>query len=290
MGRVAVVTVARADVASALRRDTTPAPPDPAVITVAHSCIKSARKILGLFEDLHKTGNITRFSFTDFQGCSIATIVLLVGSLISGEQKCRTIASTGLDYLRLMAGKQVTPLKGVRFVEAVQTIVVEASLKASANKEHCTTSTSVNSEPAASDYNHWAEWLQTVHGAETERTSQENPAGFSATSTPSLTQNRHVRQQGLPASLVGDFTDANSPVAASQSIGRPVQEANIFPASFGNDSRPIIGDQIFSPSAVPTLGGSNGIDHDFMMDLIGLGVLDFADETDMDLTFGSTLW
>ncbi|RMY22894.1 hypothetical protein D0867_02416 [Hortaea werneckii] len=290
MGRVAVVTVARAHVASSLHRDQTPTPLDPAVLTVAHSCIKSARKMLGLFEDLHKTGNITRFSFTDFQGCSIATIVLLVGSLISGEQECRTIASAGLDYLRLMAGKQVTPLKGVRFVEAVQTIVVEASLKARANKEHRAPFAPVTSDPAASDYNQWAEWLQTVQNTEASRASQGSLAEYPTSRPLSVTQDRPIRQQDLPASLANDLNDATFPVTASQSLRPHAQQTTAFHTSFGYDRGSNTGDQVFASTAVPTWEGSNGTDHDFMMGLTGLSVLDFPDEIDMDLTFGSPVW
>ncbi|RMZ11855.1 hypothetical protein D0864_00867 [Hortaea werneckii] len=291
MGRVAVVTVARAHVASTLHSDQTPTALDPAVVTVAHSCIKSARKMLGLFEDLHKTGNVTRFSFTDFQGCSIATIVLLVGSLISVEHECQTIASTGLDYLRTMAGKQITPLKGVRFVEAVQTIVVEASLRASANKEHCTPSTPTTSEPAASDYTQWAEWLQRVQDSEAGGVSP-GIAAESYTSRPlSATQDRrYMRQQVLPASLANDFTDTTSLATPSQSVRPHAQEATIFSTSSGCHSGPNTGDQVFSSTAVPILGGSSGTDHDFMMGLTGLSVLDFPDEIDMDLSFDSLVW
>ncbi|RMY72292.1 hypothetical protein D0863_04618 [Hortaea werneckii] len=290
MGRVAVVTVARAHVASSLHRDQTPTPLDSAILTVAHSCIKSARKMLGLFEDLHKTGNITRFSFTDFQGCSIATIVLLVGSLISGEQECRTIASAGLNYLRLMAGKQVTPLKGVRFVEAVQTIVVEASSKASVHKEHCTPSTPITPEPAASGYSQWAEWLQTVQNPEAERASQGRSAEYPTSRPLSVTQDRQVRQQDLPASLANDLNDATFPVTPSHSIRPHAQEATAFQTSFAYDSGSNTGDQVFASTTVPTLEGSHGTDHDFMMGLTGLSVLDFPDEMDMDLTFGSPIW
>ncbi|KAI6891631.1 hypothetical protein KC318_g13662 [Hortaea werneckii] len=246
--------------------------------------------MLGLFEDLHKTGNITRFSFTDFQGCSIATIVLLVGSLISGEQECRTIASAGLDYLRLMAGKQVTPWKGVRFVEAVQTIVVEASLKARATKEPCTPSAPVTSDPATSDYNQWAEWLQTVQNPEAGRATQGLSAEYPTSRPPSVTQDRQVRQQDLPASLANDLNDATFPVTPSHSIRLHAQEATAFQASFAYDSVPNTGNQVFSSTAEPTFGGSNGTDYDFMMGLTGLSVLDFPDEIDMDLTFGSPVW
>ena len=291
MGRVAVVTVARAHVASTLHHDQTPTALGPAVVTVAHSCIRSARKMLGLFEDLHKTGNITRFSFTDFQGCSIATIVLLVGSLISGEHECRTIASTGLNYLRTMAGKQVTPLKGVRFVEAVQTIVFEASLKASASKEHCTPSTPVTTEPAASDYTQWVEWLQRVQDPEAGGVSP-GIAVENYTSRPlsAMQDRQHIRQQVLTASLANESTDTNSLATPSQSIRPHAQEASIFPTSTGYHSAPNTGDQVFFSAAAPPFGGSSGTDHDFMMGLTGLSVLDFPDEIDMDLNFDSPVW
>ncbi|KAI7463343.1 hypothetical protein KC357_g8241 [Hortaea werneckii] len=290
IGRVAVVTVARAHVASALHGDQTPTALDPFTVTVARSCIKYARKMLGLFEDLHKTGNITRFSFTDFQGCSIATIVLLVGSLISGEQTCRTIASAGLDYLRLMAGKQVTPLKGVRFVEAVWTIVVEASLKVSANREHCTASAPNAPRPAASDYDEWAVWLQSVQNPEDRRVSPGSPAENFTSGSRSATQDQHIRKQGFPASLANDFTNTNSIATSSQPVRPHAQEAAVFPTTFGYDSGPVTGDQVFASASVPTSEGSNGTDHDFMMGLTGLSVLDFPDDIDMALTFDSPVW
>ncbi|RMZ13051.1 hypothetical protein D0864_00528 [Hortaea werneckii] len=286
ISRVAVVTAARANVASTLYRDQGPTQTDPAVLTMAHSCIKSARKMLGLFEDLHKD----RFSFTDFQGCSIATIVLLVGSLISGEQECRTIASAGLDYLRLMAGRHVTPLKGVRFVEAVQTIVVEASLKASANREHYTPSTPIASEPAASDYNQWAKWLQKVQNPGADRVSRGSSGEYSNSRPLSVTQNRHMGQPVLPVSLANDFTNATSLVTPSQPIRPHAQEAAVFPTSFGYDNGTTAGDQGFSSTAMPTLGGFNGTDQDFMMGLTGLSVLDFPDDVEMDLNVGSPVW
>ncbi|KAI7376561.1 hypothetical protein KC336_g19749 [Hortaea werneckii] len=290
IGRVAVVTVARAHVAATLHGDQIPTALDPFTVNVAHSCIKYARKMLGLFEDLHKTGNITRFSFTDFQGCSIATIVLLVGSLISGEQKCRIIASAGLDYLRLMAGRQVSPLKGVRFVEAVQTIVIEASLRVSANRERCTPSTPNAAETADSDYSQWAEWLQSVQDPEAGRVSSGSPAENFTSRSLSATQDRYSRQQGLSAPLANDFTDATSIATSSQPARSHAEEAAVFPTTFGYDSGPVTGDQVFASASVPTLEGSNGTDHDFMMGLTGLSVLDFSDDIDMALNFDSPVW
>ncbi|KAI7612511.1 hypothetical protein KC343_g11186 [Hortaea werneckii] len=211
-------------------------------------------------------------------------------NLISGEQECRTIASAGLDYLRLMAGRHVTPLKGVRFVEAVQTIVVEASLKASANREHYTPSTPIASEPAASDYNQWAKWLQKVQNPGADRVSRGSSGEYSNSRPLSVTQNRHMGQPVLPVSLANDFTNATSLVTPSQPIRPHAQEAAVFPTSFGYDNGTTAGDQGFSSTAMPTLGGFNGTDQDFMMGLTGLSVLDFPDDVEMDLNVGSPVW
>ncbi|KAI7127640.1 hypothetical protein KC337_g8989 [Hortaea werneckii] len=190
-----------------------------------------------------------------------------------------------------MAGKQVTPLKGVRFVEAVQTIVVEASLKTSADKERCTPPTPITSEPAASDYTQWAEWLQRMQDPEAGGVLPGIAAENYTSRPPSATQDRrHIRQQVLPASLANDFTDTTSLATPSQSVRPHAQEATIFSTSSGYHSGPNTGDRVFSSTAVPTLGGSSGTDHDFMMGLTGLSVLDFPDEIDMDLSFDSLVW
>ncbi|KXJ89023.1 fungal-specific transcription factor domain-domain-containing protein [Microdochium bolleyi] len=98
---------------------------------MSRSCIKAAKKMLHLFEDLSRTGNLTRFSFTDFQGCSIATIVILLAGIIEHDDPgFERQATFGLNCLRKMAeGGNGAAKTGVQFVEALQSITSEASEK-----------------------------------------------------------------------------------------------------------------------------------------------------------------
>ncbi|KAJ5969795.1 hypothetical protein N7501_006043 [Penicillium viridicatum] len=159
MGKVALVTVAR----TRLRCHMFPAsrPPDPSDATLRQSryCAKAGRKLLLLFEDLTKTRNITRFSFTDFQGCSIATIVTLVAGITERDSGYNALVKFGLDCLRRMATGNMTAKLGVNFVEAVQSITNEAAEKLHQASSEANETQDVQALASASDYSQWAEWL-----------------------------------------------------------------------------------------------------------------------------------
>lgn len=180
IGKVALVTVARTGLRSHMSPSSQPPVPSETTLRKSRSCAKAGRKLLLLFESLTRTRNITRFSFTDFQGCSIATIVTLVAGITERDSGYNVQVAFGLDCLRKMATGNITAKIGVRFVEAVQSITNEA-----AEKLHQATSASSNSLPgerasvSATRYNQWAEWLiksersqileqQAVHDAEPE--------------------------------------------------------------------------------------------------------------------------
>lgn len=172
MGKVALVTVAR----TRLRRHMYPMsqPPEPkqAILRQSQSCAKAARKLLLLFETVTRNQTITRFSFTDFQGCSIATIVTLVSGITERDSGYSARVMFGLDCLRKMATGNMTAKMGVRFVEAVQTITDEAreklhraaSIVTEAQESQPSTSTSV------SDYNRWAEWFTNLERSQIQDT------------------------------------------------------------------------------------------------------------------------
>jgi hypothetical protein len=159
MGKVSLVTVVRAR----LRQHLLPERHAPQVCDtmkrLSDSCTKAARKLLQLFENLTNTQNMTRFSFTDFQGCSIATIVTLVTGILDRDSGYEARVAFGLDCLRRMAAGNMTAQMGVRFVQAVRSITNEAAEKlhwASANKKRHEEDADTNSTSA---YNQWAEWL-----------------------------------------------------------------------------------------------------------------------------------
>lgn len=119
MGKVSLVTVARAR----LRQHLLPERHAPQICEAmkrhSDSCTKAARKLLQLFENLSNTQNMTRFFFTDFQSCSIATIVTLVAGILDRDSGYQARVAFGLDCLRRMATGNMTAQMGVRFVEAV---------------------------------------------------------------------------------------------------------------------------------------------------------------------------
>lgn len=85
--------------------------------------------MLELFELVSKTGNMTKSSFTDFQGCSIATMVLMVAGITKRDLCYDVRVDFGLNCLREMAGDHATAINGVAFMEALQSIVDEAATK-----------------------------------------------------------------------------------------------------------------------------------------------------------------
>jgi hypothetical protein len=176
MGKVALVTVARTH----LRRHLQPESQTPnlsdLVRKLSKACMKAARKILQLFERLRRTQKITRFSFTDFQGCSIATIVTLVAGVIERDSGYNSRVAFGLDCLTKMATGNMTAKMGVRFVQAVQSITTEAAEKISQ-----ATSLQLprhNAESTVSSvYNQWSEWV-TLQDRITGNTVTAQPVAF----------------------------------------------------------------------------------------------------------------
>ncbi|KAI8241160.1 putative transcriptional regulatory protein, partial [Colletotrichum sp. SAR 10_96] len=85
VGKVSVVTVVRARLRALFCPADPPPAPSAAVEQAADACIRAAKKMLELFEGLSRSGNMARFSFTDLQGCSIATIVVLLAGILQRD-------------------------------------------------------------------------------------------------------------------------------------------------------------------------------------------------------------
>ncbi|KAB8224562.1 fungal-specific transcription factor domain-containing protein [Aspergillus novoparasiticus] len=113
IGKASLISVVRAK----LRSCATGSQP-PQISNVARnlsrSCAKAARKLLGLFETVSMSHKITRFSFTDFQGCSIATIVTLLDGIPERDSGYEARVASGLEHLRQMAIGNATAKIGVR--------------------------------------------------------------------------------------------------------------------------------------------------------------------------------
>ncbi|KAF9891122.1 hypothetical protein FE257_005058 [Aspergillus nanangensis] len=127
---------------------------------LARSCAKAARKLLGLFETMSMSRKITRFSFTDFQGCSIATIVTLLDGILERDSGYEARVESGLDRLRQMAIGNTTAKMGVRFVEAIQLITNEAREKVTRSEFAAErTLQGGGASSSTSDYSQWVMWL-----------------------------------------------------------------------------------------------------------------------------------
>jgi hypothetical protein len=132
---------------------------------------------LQLFEDLTNTRKLTGFSFTDFQGCSIATIILFLAGIVDSDGGHKHRAIFGLECLRTMAGGNQTAKMGVQFVEALQSIAEEATAKLQRAEQAETPRTMPGSNIArASGYSQWARWLANSEVLQAQKGNSDSTA------------------------------------------------------------------------------------------------------------------
>ncbi|KAF2621782.1 hypothetical protein BU25DRAFT_415801 [Macroventuria anomochaeta] len=156
MGKVSVVARVRLYLRNRLGRDAQPTPEDH-TDHLSQSCIKAAKKILRLYEDVRRTGSLTRFSFTDFQGCSVATSLVLLAGILERDSDYDRHVNFGLDSLRKMAEGNATATAGLKFVEALRSIAEEAVQRL---HQHSAVASSVAQDfLQTADYSTWADWL-----------------------------------------------------------------------------------------------------------------------------------
>lgn len=129
MGKYTVVSAVRARLRSEFGSGAELSPADVDSELMSKPCVKAAQKMLELFGKIRNVGKLTRSSFTDFQGCSIATMVLLVAGILERDLCYETRISFGLDCLRSMARDNAAATTGVDFMEALKSIADEAAEK-----------------------------------------------------------------------------------------------------------------------------------------------------------------
>ncbi|CAI7611861.1 unnamed protein product [Penicillium glandicola] len=257
MGKVALVTVAR----TSLRSHMFPAsrPPDLSEPTSRQSryCAKAGRKLLLLFENLTQTRNITRFSFTDFQGCSIATIVTLVAGITERDSGYNSRVKFGLDCLRKMATGNMTAKLGVKFVEAVQSITNEAAEKLHQASSTASETQHVQAAASASDYNQWAEWLtrlerpQTLEQRAIHEVEPDVPFSHTVLHPPQATEN------------TSDWRTAGEQYISESSIPHNLAHGSTILREFQSIEYDL-------------LSGLQSDDPTFLMGLTGIDVLNFS--------------
>lgn len=161
---------------------------------LAENCVDAARSIIGLFETLQQTESLGMFSFTDFQGCSIATVILLLESMRCGNRTNSPFVDTGFSCLRYMATENQHAKAGIQYVEELRMIANQVIGKrmqpSNIDQDECSDSRGMDA---------YQDWIQTViDGSLTPNTNQDALAAEPNTAA-SLAQN-YARSPGYPES------------------------------------------------------------------------------------------
>ncbi|KAL3476895.1 hypothetical protein BJX99DRAFT_258016 [Aspergillus californicus] len=135
---------------------------------LAQSSIKASKMILDLCKTLANSNLIFRFSFTDFQGCSIATIVAILAGIIERDTEYESRVALGLNHLRTMALGNFPAEVGVRFVEDLQAISNEAFGKLGGSGSSTIVPGTERREEIrdAAGYSQWVQWVSRGLGEE----------------------------------------------------------------------------------------------------------------------------
>ncbi|VUC29412.1 unnamed protein product [Clonostachys rosea] len=236
--------------------------PDESVYVLSSACIRAARKMLHLFESIATTGNMTRFSFTDFQGCSIATIVTILAGILERNSDYEASVGFGLSCLKKMSTGIVTAQIGVRFVEALQKIADEAVAKLYAAGQSPQPPLSVGTPATAADYNRWAQWLSRANH-QSRGDSSSPPPRAEASSMPEPSDSMS------PCDSVVERT--NTWVPAQPMLTEPsltATNSTEFPEA------PLLQGFQTGEGLFPV--GGFGDEQTFLMELTGMDVLDFS--------------
>ncbi|KAL2694900.1 hypothetical protein Neosp_001489 [[Neocosmospora] mangrovei] len=265
IGKVSLITAVRTTLQHHLGQESSqPLRIDGTIEGLSKSCTKAARKLLQLFEDLTRIRNTARFSFTDFQGCSIATIVTLIAGILERDSTYESRVNFGLNCLRDMAAGNLTAKVGVRFVETLQSISDEAArkLRRSGTFSGELQEDSESLQPSA--YNDWAAWLasqqqpQTNHLDGTEE--QETATG------PEII----TRERSAPDADLCNLQNTDEDAGWSGQVLEPLSTTRLLMQQSTTVSEPLVRPENDFTSAIL------GDDQSFFVGLTGLDVLDFA--------------
>lgn len=263
IGKTSLISVVRAKLRSCAT-GSQPAQVSKVARNLSRSCAKAARKLLGLFETVSTSHKITRFSFTDFQGCSIATIVTLLDGIPERDSGYEARVASGLGHLRQMAIGNATAKMGVRFVEAIQLITNEAREKVTQSAYAAGRTSQGNSGiSSTAEYSQWALWLA----------QQEQSQGFSER-TSSLSV---VPEIMTPLSQVGQWPPTHS--AAGLRPPWAAYGRQMFSPTYVSMQNLAQEPQVYPEEQDADYEFLPALHHDeqtFLMELTGLGVLDVS--------------
>ncbi|KAH0359330.1 hypothetical protein KCU65_g10025, partial [Aureobasidium melanogenum] len=95
----------------------------------AGQCVESAKAMIDLFGTLKRLRYLGMFSYTDFQGCSTATVILISDCMYQGRTPDSHFVQTGLTCLEFMAIGHNQAKTDLRFVKELQSIAEDVSEK-----------------------------------------------------------------------------------------------------------------------------------------------------------------
>ncbi|KAK2775632.1 C6 transcription factor [Colletotrichum kahawae] len=127
-------------------------------------CKKAAKKMLGLLESASESGNLAPSSFTDFQACSIATIMLVLTGITSRDPEYNAQVAFGLDCLRKMSNMHTAGRMAINFVKALMAIAEEARSKLNIEMEALGAQEAREERSSELAYVAWADWFSSTTG------------------------------------------------------------------------------------------------------------------------------
>lgn len=127
-------------------------------------CKKAAKKMLGLLETASNSGNLAPSSFTDFQACSIATIMLVLIGITSRDLNYNAQVAFGLDCLGKMSNMHTAGRMAINFVKALMAIAEEAYSKLNIVDEESEAQEAREERSSELAYIAWADWFSTTTG------------------------------------------------------------------------------------------------------------------------------
>ncbi|KAJ4211677.1 hypothetical protein NW759_012279 [Fusarium solani] len=264
IGKVSLITAVRTTLQHHLGQESQPFRIDGAIEGLSKSCTKAARKLLQLFEDLTRIRSTARFSFTDFQGCSIATIVTLIAGILERDYTYESRVDFGLNCLRDMAAGNLAAKVGVRFVETLQSISNEAArkLRQSGTFSDELQEDSESLQPSA--YDDWAAWFASQQ--------QQQTSHFDGAAERDIRMGLSIPsgEPSAPDAALCSPRNMDEDAGWNGQVLEPLSTARLFmqqPAA------------VSEPMAVPENDFASAVysdDQSFLIGLTGLDVLDFA--------------
>ena len=191
-----------------------------------------------------------RFSFTDFQSCSMATTVMLLARVKTRDCTYDKKIEFGMKCLQNMSIGNNAAIAGLKYVEALRTISLEAVTKLD----------SISSPPSFSTtrkhYDEWTNWLQST---------EQEIAGAEGTVT------EEDRMTDTGSGLI--HQPRRDIEAIHMSEESPYAPFTSFAQNVPQESLP----QSHLPSTSGSIFASHNDDQTFFLELTGLeSILDFS--------------